>query len=52
MHGLVGIVHRHAGLGKQLCRRRLAHADRAGEAEHDHVVLLDIGDDQLAQFGR
>ena len=36
MHRLVGIVDRHAGLREHLRRRRLAHADRAGEAEHDH----------------
>ena len=49
MHGLVGIVHGHAGVGKQLRRGRLAHADRAGEAEHDHVLPLDVGDDEFAQ---
>ena len=36
MHGLVGIVDGNAGIGEQLRRGRLAHADRAGEAEHDH----------------
>ena len=38
MHRLIGIVHRHAGLGKQPRGRRLAHADRTGEAENDHVL--------------
>ena len=38
VHGLVGIVHRNAGRREHRCRRRLPHADRAGEAKHDHDV--------------
>ena len=36
MHRAIGIVDRYAGLGKEPCRRRFAHSDRAGEAEHEH----------------
>jgi hypothetical protein len=34
MHGGVGIVHRHAGLGEELRGCGFAHADRAGQTQH------------------
>ena len=37
MHRGVGVVHRHAFLGEHLRRGRLAHADRAGQTEDEHV---------------
>ena len=37
----VGVVYGHAGLGEELRRRRFAHGDRAGQAEHEHVNLDD-----------
>ena len=40
MHHRVGIVHRHAGLAEESRRGRLAHADRAGEAEDEHHVVF------------
>ena len=36
MHHRIGIVHRHAGLGEEARGGRFSHADRAGEAEHEH----------------
>ena len=38
VHHRVGIVHRHAGLAKEVRGGRLAHADRAGEAEDEHFM--------------
>src|SRR5690606_7246101 len=35
-HLLVGVEHGHALVGEHARDGRLAHADRAGEAEHDH----------------
>src|SRR5207302_11283474 len=36
MHHRIGIMHWHAGLAEKAGRGRLAHADRAGEAEDEH----------------
>src|SRR5205085_8824088 len=36
MHHRIGIVHRHASLAKKLRGSRLAHTDRASEAEDEH----------------
>ena len=36
VHYRIGIMHRHAGRAKEIRRGRLAHADRAGEAEDEH----------------
>ena len=36
VHRRIGVLHRRAGFGEHGRRRGLAHADGAGEAEHDH----------------
>src|SRR3546814_11792781 len=36
MHDRIRIEHRHAFFGEHCADRRLAHADRSGEAENDH----------------
>ena len=42
MNGGIGIMHWDAGLAEHGRGRRFAHADRAGEAEHEHQLLLTI----------
>ena len=37
MHHRIGIVHRHAGLREEPGGRRLPHAERASQAEDEHV---------------
>ena len=37
MHRRVRVIDRHAGLAEHRRRRRLAHADGAGEADQDHA---------------
>jgi hypothetical protein len=39
VHHGVGIMHRHAGLAEETRGDRFAHADRAGEAEDEHITL-------------
>ena len=38
MHHGVGIVDRHSRLGKELCRRRFAHAEGAGQAQDEGAM--------------
>jgi hypothetical protein len=38
MHHRVGVVHGYTFLGEEARRRRLSHAERAGEAENEHAV--------------
>ena len=40
VHGRIGVVHRHALLREQARGGRLAHADRAGQAEDEHGPSL------------
>jgi hypothetical protein len=49
VHHRVGIVQRHAGLAKEFRRGRLAHADRAGEAEDEHQVFAKISASIIAR---
>ena len=38
MHDRIGVVHRHAFLGEEARRRRLSHAERAGQTEDEHAA--------------